>query len=448
MTVRSQIPDVLAGKGAVIAAPGSGSGKTTITLGLLRAMANRGIGIRSAKAGPDYIDPQFHTKASGRECINLDPWAMRVEYLQQLALGLSRDGPLLIEGMMGLFDGAMDGTGSDADLATRLGLPIVLVVDAARQSHSIAALVEGFANHRNDITIAGVILNKVGSPRHEKMLRDAVKPTGIPVLGAVMRNPELAMPERHLGLVQADEREDLQQFIALAADIVEDAIDIDALLNIFAPMSDINIENPARLRPMGQKIAIARDRAFAFSYPHIINGWREQGAEISFFSPLLDEVAGPSCDAIYLPGGYPELFAGQLAGNQKFLGSLIKHAQKGSVIYGECGGYMVLGEGLVDKQGVRHKMAGLLPLVTSFEAPKLHLGYRIATSVDTFPMIDGIAKLSAHEFHYSSVQGSEEGEQLFEICDALGENKAKAGLRRANVMGSFIHVIDILRKQA
>lgn len=446
MTAQTQITDKLAGKGAIIAAPGSGNGKTTITLGILRALSRRGINIQSAKAGPDYIDPQFHASASGQECINLDPWAMRSDYLQQLAFGLSYNGPLLIEGMMGLFDGAMDGTGSVADLAARLGLPVILVVDAARQSHSIAALVEGFVNHRNDITVAGVILNKVGSPRHEAMLKMALRKIKIPVLGAVRRNSLLVMPERHLGLVQANERKDLGEFIDLAADIVDEAIDMNDLLGTFMPLKGVRPGNVSRLQPLGQRIAVARDQAFAFSYPHIINGWREQGAEVSFFSPLVDEAAGPDCDAIYLPGGYPELFAGKLASAQNFISSLLQHAQKGSIIYGECGGYMMLGEGLVDKAGDRHNMAGLLPLVTSIKAPKLHLGYRIATPVSDFPMVEGRAQLSAHEFHYSSVTGTEDGEQLFDICDAMGGNNATSGLRRSNVMGSFIHLIDRWKK--
>ena len=436
-------PSSLIGKGAIIAAPSSGSGKTTITLGLLRALTRRGIDIRSAKAGPDYIDPQFHARASNCDCINLDPWAMRPEYLQYLAIELSGQGPLLIEGMMGLFDGAIDGTGSVADLANLLDLPVLLVVDAARQSHSIAALVEGFANHRKEVIVVGVILNKVGSERHEAMLRKALQPIGIPVLGAIRRNAELAMPERHLGLVQADEREDLSAFIELAADIIDQSIDIPALIDIFTKLEPKSSTSPQSLLPPGQRIAIARDNAFAFSYPHLINGWRAQGAEISFFSPLQDQAPDAAVDAIYLPGGYPELHAGQIAASSKFMKSLIAHAQKDTVIYGECGGYMVLGEGLVDKAGCRHKMAGLLPLVTSYEKPKLHLGYRVATPLIDFPFVRDRAKMSAHEFHYSTVEGSEKGEQLFEVYDAAGENKSLTGLRRANVMGSFIHLIDL-----
>jgi len=439
----NEIANPLKGRGLIIAAPSSGSGKTTITLGLLRVMARQDINISSAKAGPDYIDPQFHKKASRQECVNLDPWAMRAGYLQELAHGLASTGPLLVEGMMGLFDGAMDGSGSVADLANLLGLPIVLVVDAAKQSHSIAALVEGFINHRKDIQIAGIILNKVGSPRHEAMLRAALEKYGVTVFGAVLRNEALAMPERHLGLVQADEREDLEAFVSHAADSIENSLDMKSLLNAFSPLKQTDIQSITKLLPLGQKIAVARDRAFAFSYPHIINGWREQGAEISFFSPLNDEAPKLDADAVYLPGGYPELHAGKLAANKKFMAGLTNHAQKNTLIYGECGGYMVLGDGLIDKSGQCHKMAGLLPLTTSYEHPKLHLGYRKVIPVKSFPMVEENTSMRAHEFHYSSVEGIEKGEHLFKICDAMGNNNSTTGSRRSNVMGSFIHLIDI-----
>ncbi len=435
---------VLTGKGLIIAAPASGSGKTLITLGLLRVLKQQGIDIRSAKAGPDYIDPQFHSRASGKVCANLDPWAMRSQYLQQLATKASTGGPMLIEGMMGLFDGTIDGSGSVADLAAQLGLPIILVVDAARQSHSISALVEGFSNHRDDVAISGIILNRVGSDRHEAMLRSALALGGIPVIGAIKRIDGLAMPERHLGLVQADERADLEQFIECAALEIGNAIDVNALLQSFAPLNESNHQALPKLRPPGQRIAIARDLAFAFSYSHIIAGWQEQGAEINFFSPLNNEPPVKNADAIYLPGGYPELHADTLSKNQVFIQALVAHAQSGTTIYGECGGYMMLGEGLVDRDGKRHKMAGLLPLTTSFENPKLTLGYREVRPLDENSMIPSGCRARAHEFHYSSVENGEFGDLLFEVRDAAGTRLASTGLRRKNVSGSFVHLIDLI----
>ncbi len=434
--------DRLTGKGLIVAAPCSGSGKTLVTLGLLRALQRRGIAVKSAKAGPDYIDPQFHAKAGGGDCVNLDPWAMRSDLLHQLAISRTLSGPLLIEGMMGLFDGALDGTGSAADLASLLNCPVLLVVDAAKQSHSIAALIEGFCQHRKDVRIGAIVLNRVGSDRHELMLRNALSNTGVPVIGALRRQEGLVMPERHLGLVQAGERADLEAFIENATNIIDKTIDFELLLQQFSPLTAGHQGDHTGICPPGQRIAVARDLAFAFSYPHMLDNWRSQGAELRFFSPLADEAPDESADAVYLPGGYPELHAATLSANEKMIAGLLRHRDRGSFIYGECGGYMVLGEGLVDAKGKRHKMAGLLPLVTSFEHPKLHLGYRVVRPVGQFSMAGANDVLTAHEFHYASELKKPDDGALFEVADALGEPKGIAGLQHGNVAGSFIHLID------
>lgn len=422
------------GQGLILSAPASGSGKTTLTLGILRALSLRQENIRSAKSGPDYIDPRFHTAASGRDCLNLDAWAMTPARLADLASG---PGTLLIEGAMGLFDGAPpDGRGATADLARHLGLPVVLILDCARQSHSMAALVEGFAAHRSDVKIRGLILNNTGSARHEAMLRHALDPTGLPVLGAIRRLPGLAHPSRHLGLVQADERPDLQAFLDRVADTVEAEVDLDALLALARPLP---AANPAlRLPPPAQRISVARDAAFAFAYPHLLADWRAAGAEISMFSPLADQ-APPPADMVFLPGGYPELHAGRLAANATFLNGLRQMARNAR-IYGECGGYMVLGQGLVDRDGQRHQMAGLLGLETSFQAPKLHLGYRRLTALG--PPWQG--QLAAHEFHYASTIRAK-GAPLFQAENAEGETLPSMGLQQEGVCGSFAHVIDAAR---
>ncbi len=430
-----------AGTGLIVAAPCSGSGKTLITLGLLRLFSRIGVDIRSAKAGPDYIDPQFHQHASSHPCVNLDPWAMRPALLQKLVADQISSGPMLIEGMMGLFDGAADGSGSVADLAALLKLPVLLIVDASKQSHSIAALVEGFSNYRRDVRIAGVILNKVGSTRHEAMLRKALD--FVPVVGAVRRQTGLSMPERHLGLVQAEEHGDLEKFIDYAADVMEQSLDLDALAALFSPIDSDPSQQCSQFKPLGQIIAVARDEAFAFSYPHLLDGWRGQGASIQFFSPLRNETPDKGASAVYLPGGYPELHAGRIASNADFLTALADHANRGSVVYGECGGYMVLGEGLVDGHGNRHKMAGLLPLVTSFEKPRLHLGYRLVKPLSDLPFASRNDSFSAHEFHYACVISESAASPLFSLSDALGEDRGVAGLRRDNVIGSFVHLIDI-----
>ena len=433
----------LAGRGLVVSAPASGSGKTLLTLGLLRAIARSGQAVVSAKAGPDYIDPQFHAHASGGPCVNLDPWAMRPDLIRHLAAVASARVPVLIEGMMGLFDAASDGHGSVADLAAALRLPVLLIVDAARQSHSVAAVVEGFANHREDVTIAGVVLNRVASDRHEKMLRQAMARTDVPLLGLIRRQADLSLPERHLGLVQAGEHSNLEAFIERAAGIIGQSVDLPAVMDAFSPLGRADHPAPARIAPPGNRIAIARDMAFAFSYPHIIDGWRQQGAVVSFFSPLADEPPDTAADAIYLPGGYPELHAGRLAGSQTFMQALQARAAAGTPIYGECGGYMVLGEELVDADGRRHKMAGLLPLATSFENPGLHLGYRILQPAGAFFPASRHETFNAHEFHYASVLRSDNQDALFRATDPLGGNVENVGHRRGNVMGSFMHIIDL-----
>ena len=427
-------------KRLMIAAPASGSGKTVLTLALLRALKDRGIDIAGAKAGPDYIDPAFHAVAAGRPSVNLDPWAMTDERLASLAGAQGAD-YLLAEAMMGLFDGAADGSGSAADLAVSLAMPVLLVVDAAKQSHSIAALVEGFARHRKDTDVAGVLLNKIGSDRHEALLREALKPLGLPVVGAVKRSDGLALPERHLGLVQARERTDIEGFIANAAQTIAQSCDMELLVSLFQPGGDRSLDGQAdsgRLPPPGQKTAVAQDEAFAFCYPHMLADWRARGSEISFFSPLGDEAPAAGADAVFLPGGYPELHAGKLAAAGQFKAGMAAAAERGALIYGECGGYMVLGESLIDAAGKAHAMLGLLPLVTSFERRKLHLGYRRISAQGDF--VFG-KMLRGHEFHYTRAV-REAGEPLFSARDALGADLGSCGLRNANVMGSYLHVID------
>ncbi|PZM13012.1 cobyrinate a,c-diamide synthase [Rhizobium tubonense] len=428
--------------GLLIAAASSGSGKTTITLGLLRALRKRGVSVAPGKAGPDYIDPAFHTAASGTPCLNFDPWAMRGELISaNAALHRSGGRTLVIEAMMGLFDGAADGRGTAADLAAMLALSVIFVVDASRMSQSVAALVSGFANFRADIRIAGVILNRVGSDRHEAMLRQALDAIRMPIVAVVRADKALALPERHLGLVQAGEHSGLEAFIELASEAVSAACDFDLLLRA-AQQGNVKAStaNIPRLPPLGRRIAVARDIAFAFSYEHMLLGWRRRGAEIMFFSPLADEAPAADADAIYLPGGYPELHAGTIAAAATFRAGMAEAARRGTRIYGECGGYMVLGEGLVDAAGTRHEMLGLLPLVTSYENRNRHLGYRRVTPLAK-TYFD--RPMTAHEFHYSTIVSEGGADRLFAVTDALHVDLGHAGLRRGNVAGSFMHLIDL-----
>lgn len=426
----------MSARGLVIAAPASGSGKTLLTLALLRALKNCRLDVAGAKSGPDYIDPKFHEAACGRPSVNLDAWAMPPEQLAHLAAGQPGD-LLVVEGAMGVMDGAgRQGSGSVAELATTLGLPLILVLDIARQGHSAALPVAGLRSLRPDLPLAGVILNRVGSPRHEVMARTALAETGVPVLGAIARHASLAMPQRHLGLVQAGEHADLEAFLENAAGIVGNSVDLDALVAAAAPLSKPG--NATHLPPPGQRIAIARDIAFSFAYPHLLQGWRAQGAQLSFFSPLADEQPASDSDAVFLPGGYPELHGEVLSKATQFKAGMRAAAQSGTPVYGECGGYMVLGSSIIDASGRPHEMLDLLPVETSFADRKLNLGYRRFTPLAGAPWA---APLMGHEFHYSTVISEAGADRLFEATDAFGDRLAPIGLRSGSVCGSFAHII-------
>jgi len=421
----------------IVAAPSSGSGKTLITLALLRALKNSGLRVSAVKIGPDYIDPRFLEAATGRPCLNIDLWAMRPSLVTALLAAQEEEADfLVIEGVMGLFDGPEKGKGSTADVAKHLGLPVILVVDASHQSQSIAALVHGFSTFRKGVNVAGVILNRIGSERHRCLLAAAL-PKGL-VVGALPRLSGLEIPSRHLGLQQAQELKGLENFIAHAAEVASSAIDLGKLKTIAKPL-ELQPTLPKFLPPLGQRIAVANDAAFGFSYEHILASWRAQGAELRFFSPLADKPPSPAADAVFLPGGYPELHAARLAANSRFLDGLSHAAARGALIYGECGGFMVLGRYLVDAKGKSHPMAALLPHATSFAARKLSLGYRRLKHKSALPFP---LKLRGHEFHYSTLAEQVRGDHLFTMHDASGGLIGPAGLRNGRIMGSYAHVID------
>ncbi|WP_210878921.1 cobyrinate a,c-diamide synthase [Roseovarius autotrophicus] len=429
--------------GLLISAPASGCGKTTVMLGLLRALSEDGLAVQPFKSGPDYIDPAFHRAASGRESVNLDSWAMGPGMLAAI-LGQAAGADLaLAEGSMGLFDGVArngaSGNGASSSLAMLTGWPVVLVLDVSGQAQSAAATALGFARLRAGLPFAGVILNRVASPRHERLVRLGMAEAGIPVLGALPRRGDLALPERHLGLVQASEHPDLACAIAGYAAFLRDHVDLSAI-RAAARATPFDVPPAALPRPPAQRIALAQDAAFSFSYPHLLQGWRKAGAQILPFSPLADEAPDPAADLVWLPGGYPELHAATLAGAGRFHAGLRRHAETRPV-HGECGGYMALGAALIDKAGLRHPMAGLLGLVTSFSARKLHLGYRRAHLLAPMPGHGPGAALRGHEFHYSTILDQPDP-PLARVTDAEGANVPETGSRRGLVTGTFFHLIS------
>lgn len=428
--------------GLMISAPASGTGKTTVMLGLLRALAEDGLKVQPFKSGPDYIDPAFHLAAAGRHSFNLDGWAMGDGLWQAIAAQATGADICVAEGSMGLYDGVatkgLRGFGSSAETAIAMGWPVVLVLDVSGQAQSAAATALGFRQYMPELPFAGVILNRCASPRHERLTRAGMERAGLPVLGVLPRRGDLALPERHLGLIQAVEHPDLDKAIAGYAAFLREHVDLGAIRaaargHALPPAS-------ALPRPPAQRIAIARDAAFSFTYPHLLEGWHAAGAEILPFSPLADEAPAPDADLAWLPGGYPELHAGRLAAATRFRDGLQRFAQT-QPVHGECGGYMALGTGLIDKDGARHEMAGLLGLVTSYEKRKFHLGYRRAVLSAPMPGSAPGAALRGHEFHYSTILEQPDS-PLARVSDADGAPVPETGSVRGNVTGTFFHLIS------
>ena len=416
-------------------------------LGLLAAFRAQGVAVQPFKSGPDYIDPAFHSAASGRPSVNLDSWAMTPQRIAGLVGAGDGADLILAEGSMGLFDGVAipgeTGSGASADIAALMGWPVVLVIDVSGQAQSAAAVAAGFAAYRADVLVAGVVLNRVASPRHEALVRAGMEAAGITVFGALPRQASIALPERHLGLVQAEEQPKLAQFLVDVGAFVAAHVDL-AALRAAAAGGAVAAPNSARVKPPGQRIALARDAAFSFVYPHLLADWRGAGAEILPFSPLADEAPDGSADTCWLPGGYPELHAGFLAAAGRFRQGLQVFAQTRPV-HGECGGYMAMGAGLIDAKGVRHPMAGLLGLVTSFEKRKMHLGYRVATLKTDANGHPAGARLRGHEFHYATIVDQPD-EPLAQVTDATGAVVPETGSIMAfpgggRATGTFFHLI-------
>jgi len=431
--------------GIIIAAPAAGNGKTVVVLGLLRHLRRQDRSVAAFKVGPDTVDPAFHTAAAGRACVNLDIWAMRRATLDGLIGGLSRTADLVIgEGVMGLYDGVADGGGSTADLAALTGWPVVLVIDAHAMAESAAAVVRGFAGHRADVALVGVIFNRVGGAEHAALLRQACEGAGtVPVLGCIARDPRLAVAARRLGLARSAEEEELELFIDAAADVIGSHIDWPALVAAARPArGEDDAETPVPIPPLGQRIAVADDAAFAFAYPWVLEGWRAAGATVMPFSPLAGETADVEADAIYLPGGYPEDFAGRLAIAAGFLGGLRAAAARGVAIYGERDGYRVLGRGLIDDQGTRHEMAGLIPIETSSAARRLRIGYRKLTLKRDGPLGPAGRRFRGHEFRHCDLVDDAPAPALFDGATAAGRLLPPVGYAEGNVVGSFVQLID------
>jgi cobyrinic acid a,c-diamide synthase len=405
--------------------------------------------VQPFKCGPDYIDPAFHERATGRQSFNLDSWAMPEAAIVRLAGDVCVGSDIaIVEGVMGLFDGAagsgLAGRGATADIAALLGWPVILVVDVSGQTETAAAVALGCARYRDDIMVAGVILNRVASERHAALIMAGFERIGMPVLGAVRRDQSISLPERYLGLLQAMEQDALAEHLDRLGNGIARSVGLDAVSAAARPMqphpSSADEAVACDLPPPGQRIALAQDRAFSFIYPHVVRGWRNAGAEILAFSPLADQAPDPSADAVWLPGGYPELYAGQLAAARAFHRGMRQVAARGVPIHGECGGFMVLGEGLEDADGARHSMLGLLSVDTTMQQRRLSLGYRRAELLRECALGKVGATVYGHEFHYARMLRNDE-EPLVSCRDASSALIEERGARRHNVTGTFLHAI-------
>lgn len=413
----------------LIAAPKSNSGKTLVSLGLMHALVNRGLKVQPFKCGPDYIDPMHHTKIAGKPSYNLDLWMASSEHVQHIFKIKSKEADVAIaEGVMGLFDGAKKDEGSSAAVARLLELPVVLVVDASSVAYSVAPILYGFKNFDTSVNVAGVIFNKVAGESHFHFLKEAAIDAGMKVFGYLPRNKNLAIESRHLGLHLPGENKNMD-IIALAAELLEKHVDIDLLLKLSTNTRIPEYTEPTHTNA-NLKIALANDEAFNFSYQANKDVLSQLGKVIEF-SPLQDNTI-PEADLVWLPGGYPELFAEELAANGEMKQAIKKHIESGKALIAECGGMMYLGKNLITKDGEKFKMTGIFDFNTSFENMKLHLGYRTLSK--------GSFSIRGHEFHYSNLISNESGNKNFEAKTARGKTIEMPVFRTQNCWASYMHL--------
>ena len=405
-----------------ISAPASGQGKTTITAGLARYHRRQGRRVRVFKTGPDFLDPMILERASGAPVLSLDLWMVGATACRNLlAQAATQADLILIEGVMGLFDG----TPSSADLATRFGVPVLTVISAKAMAQTFGAVAFGLARFRPEVPFYGVLANRVGSARHAQMLEEAL-PAGLRWCGHITASDEISLPDRHLGLHQAAEIADLDQRLERAADTLA-----QTTLTELPPPVDFGPLTPEVLPRLleGKRIAIARDAAFSFIYPANIALLEALGAQIDYFSPLADDSLPAGSHALYLPGGYPELHAGKLAGNARSAASIRAHASAGKPVLAECGGMLYLLEQLTDTQGVSTPMLGLLPGHATMQTRFTALGMQQIDSRH--------GPLTGHTFHYSKLHTS-----LTPLCSATrphGDAPGEAVYRAGSIVATYMH---------
>ena len=427
--------------GFLIAGVNSGSGKTTVSLSLMRAFYRRGFRVSPFKCGPDYIDPSFHRRAAGAESVNLDCRMMGKETVRRNWERFASSARVaVVEGVMGLFDGAVSGSaeGSSAEVAAELGIPVILVVNAKGMAGSIAPLVSGFANWRPGVKIAGVIANNTGSERHAELLRNALEANGLPpLLGALPRNESWSLPERHLGLVPETEQPVFDEWLDSLGAAAEERCNLDRLLEL-TRLARPEVPRVRAVSPF-VRLAVARDRAFHFYYPDQLRMMEEAGIELVPFSPLADSALPERVQGVWIGGGFPELFAEELERNTAMRAAIRDFSMRGGLIYAECGGYMYLMESLSGFDGTAHGMCGLVPCRAVMTARLRALGYRSVHSAAPTCFGPAGSVFQGHEFHYSEAPSC--GSPLWETFDSAGKRVPSGdGFRIWRTFGSYVHL--------
>ena len=429
----------------VIASPGSGCGKTTIATGIMAALSDTQT-VQGYKVGPDYIDPGYHTAATGRISRNLDTWMIpKTRVLELFVRNQAGADITVIEGVMGLYDGydGLTERGSTAEVAKLLKSPVILIIDVKKMARSAGALALGYKSFDPDLDMAGVIINNVASQKHEQWVREAVESIGLPVIGAIPRLPDLNVPERHLGLLTtAGHEEKTCQFIDNAKQAVQKYVDLEQVHAVAsqAPAIKNTVTELRKSKHRKVKVAVARDEAFCFYYEDNLDLLREHSAEIAFFSPLHDEHLPQGIHGLYLGGGYPELYAKALSGNTNMNQCLKTAIGDGLPTYAECGGFMVLTLFMVDMAGIKHPMLGLIPGHTKM-IDRLTMGYR-----EVVPLADNILSyrgdvMRGHEFHYSEwVLEDNDIPFAYKITPRGNESVRKEGYSNKNILASYVHV--------
>jgi cobyrinic acid a,c-diamide synthase len=431
----------------VLAAPSSGSGKTTLAVGLMSAFSER-MTVQAYKVGPDYIDPGYHAAATGRPSRNLDTWMIPPERVKESFARSAVSADLcIIEGVMGLFDGynGRSEAGSTAEVAKLLSAPVVLVIDAHSMARSVGAVALGFRQFDPQLNLAGVILNNVASAAHAQWVTEAVQSVGSSVLGCVPRSQNLAVPERHLGLYMAGERTAATQtFIETAKEVSRQNVDLSALEALARTAPEIELRSliipEGNLTSGDVRIGVARDEAFCFYYEDNFDLLREAGAELVFFSPLHDPDLPPALSGLYLGGGYPELYAAQLAENAPMRAALKSAIESGMPTYAECGGLMSLAETFVDGAGVAYPMLGVLPGFTRLTG-QLKMGYREVVALQSTPLLGKGETARGHEFHYSEwIRPAGNDACAYAIQPRRGGESQPEGFAKDNLLASYVHL--------